>query len=625
MCGISGYWDITKEFNKEKLKNIVHIMNEQIRHRGPDEEGMYQKNSFCMGMRRLSIIDLQGGSQPVFNEDHSIVVVYNGEIYNYKRIRKELIERGHIFATNADTEVITHAFEEYGTKSFDMFDGMFSFALFEVKNNILYLVRDRMGEKPLYYSVANNYVIFGSELKCLISTGRIEKKINVRALNQFLQLTYIPSPLTIYENVFKLRPGHFLEISADGDIKDMEYWDIPIHESGNLRYVDAVKHLQKMLEMSVKERMISDVPLGAFLSGGVDSASIVSIMSRVGVSPPETFTIGFNLKEYDERKYAKRAAQFNNAIYYEKVIAYDSFPLAMHTIMEYMDEPFADSSELPTFLLSAFTKEKVTVALTGDAGDELFAGYNKYLVNYYGRLYRKIPDGIKNGVVLPLLDRCDSMCSLVRKVRKVIENAGKDCRERHKALMHMGVKQGDLELLMTNSYMDIGSLDFIDKYFEKYSTATEIQKELYTDLKVVLEGDMLVKVDRMSMIHSLETRIPLLAKDIVEFAMSLPDEYKIRKRQRKRILKDAVRPLLPKGFDKHPKSGFEVPIAEWMRNEMKDELERLLSKERIERQGIFNFEYIEKIKEEHFKNIRNRRDELWVLYVFEKWCEKENI
>ena len=196
MCGISGYWDITEEFNKEKLENIVHIMNEQIRHRGPDEEGMYQKNSFCMGMRRLSIIDLQGGSQPVFNEDHSIAVVYNGEIYNYKRIRKELIERGHIFATNADTEVITHAFEEYGTKSFDMFDGMFSFALFEVKNNILYLVRDRMGEKPLYYSVANNYVIFGSELKCLISTGRIEKKINIRALNQFLQLTYIPSPLT---------------------------------------------------------------------------------------------------------------------------------------------------------------------------------------------------------------------------------------------------------------------------------------------------------------------------------------------------------------------------------------------------------------------------------------------
>lgn len=625
MCGISGYWDIEKKLNKEKLKSTVQTMNECIKYRGPDEEGIYQKDSFCMGMRRLSIIDLKSGSQPVFNEDHSIAVVYNGEIYNYKKLRKELIEKGHTFVTNTDTEVITHAFEEYGTKSFDMFDGMFAFALYEVEKNVLYLVRDRMGEKPLYYSATENYIIFGSELKCLLSTGRIEKKISTRALNQFLQLTYIPAPLSIYENIFKLRPGHFIRFSENGDKEDTEYWDIPVCQLTNWQYKDAVKQLQKILEASVKQRMISDVPLGAFLSGGVDSASIVGLMSRAADNPIETFTIGFSVKGYDERKRAKKAAQYNNTIHHEKVIEYENFPVAMQTIMEHMDEPFADASELSTFLLSGFTKKRVTVVLTGDAGDELFAGYNKYLADYYGKLYRKIPKVVKNRVINPLLGKCDSMQSLVRKAGKVIENAEKNPKERHKALMHMGIKEDDMVQLMTTSYVDAGSLDFIDKYYEKHRTATELQKTLYTDIKVVLEGDMLVKVDRMSMLHSLETRIPLLAKDIVEFAMSLPDEYKLRRKKRKRILKDAMRPLMPKRFDKHPKSGFEIPIGEWMRNEMRDELERLLSRGRIEKQGIFNFEYIERIMEEHFKNEKNRRDELWVLYIFEKWCEKENI
>lgn len=625
MCGISGYWDFKGKVDDRKQRNTVQEMIRQIRYRGPDEEGIYQRGGLCMGMRRLCIIDIQGGAQPVYNEDRSIAVVYNGEIYNFRKLRKQLKEKGHVFYTGTDTEVIVHAFEEYGTGSFDLFDGMYAFALYDVRNSRLYLVRDRMGEKPLYYAASDDFLLFGSELKCLMSAGLTGKQIHTRALNQFLQLTYIPAPLTIYEHVWKLRAGHFLEISANGTVRDIEYWDIPVTKPVHISYSQAVKKLRKLTSVSVKQRMVSDVPLGAFLSGGVDSASIAGLMSRAASGPVRTFTIGFGKKSYDERDRARQAAQYSRTVHHEKVICYDHFPAAMQAVLESMDEPFADSSQLPVFLLSRFAKEEVTAAVTGDAGDELFAGYNKYLMAYYGKWYRKIPKRIRNGVIRPLVKKSGSMGSLARKVSKVVLHADQKPCSCHRSLMHMGVKEDEIRKLLTVPFYDSESLDFIDQYYEKHPQATQLQKELYTDLKVVLEGDMLVKTDRMSMLNSLETRIPLLSKDVITFAMNLPDEYKLRGRQRKRILKDAMRPFLPKGFEKKPKHGFEIPVAEWMRCEMKEELERLLEKKRIEEQGYFRSAYVEQIMKEHFEGKRNRRDELWVLYVFEKWCEKEGF
>lgn len=625
MCGINGFIDVGHGFSRDRLYNIVHTMNEQIIYRGPDEEGIYKEDNLCMGMRRLSIIDLKRGSQPIYNEDRTLVVVFNGEIYNFKTLKNELTSLGHIFKTESDTEIIVHAFEQYGTGSFNMLDGMYAFALRDIKNDKVYLVRDRMGEKPLYYAGTEEHFIFGSEMKSLISTGLIKKKISIRALNQYLQLTYIPAPLTIYEGVFKVRAGHYLEIYSNGEIKDCEYWDIPI-SSKCISYNNAVNDLRKLMVASVKDRMISDVPLGAFLSGGIDSASIVGLMKRANeAGVPQTFTMGSDYKGYDERERAREVVRMHKTEHRERVIDYDSFPKVMDVIIDHMDEPFADSSMIPTYILSKFVKENVTVALTGDAGDELFAGYNKYLIVHYGRIYQNFPRWFRGGIIKPFAERYGGRNRFMRKVKKTVDNADKEPRHRHKALMHMGIKEDEICNLLKESYVDKGSLDFIDLLYDKHPEATDLQKALYTDLKTVLEGDMLVKVDRMSMLNSLETRVPMLSKDIVEFAMSLPDEYKLNGRTRKRVLKDAMRPLLPKRFDRHPKKGFEIPVEKWLRHDMRKDVERIFSREAIEQQGIFNYDYINRIMREHFSKKTNRRDELWVLYVFEKWYEKEMV
>ena len=623
MCGINGYLDYTNRIQEAALRDIVHGMNERIIHRGPDDEGIYYSHNLCMGMRRLSIIDLKSGHQPIYNEDRSLAIVFNGEIYNFLELKNDLKTKGHTFYTNADTEVIVHLFEEYGTNAFDMLDGMFAFALHDKKDNSIYLVRDRMGEKPLYYSSSKDFFIFGSELKSLMGLNLVEQKLDKRALNQFVQLTYIPAPLSIYENVFKLEPGHFIKVLPNGTIENYEYWDIPVKTDLELNYKDAVNKLRELIFHSVSNKMISDVPLGAFLSGGVDSASIVGTMQKVGNEPVKTFTIGSNVKEYDERERARSIAQHFNTDHHEKVVDYNEFPKVMYEIVAHMDEPFADSSAIPTYVLSNCVSKDVKVALTGDAGDELFAGYNKYLASYYCRKISKFPDGLTKLLmkITGLIFGNDG--ELTRKVCKVLLNAKKSPCERHLALMHMGVKEEEIISLMTDEYYDSDSLNFIEQYFNKNKGVSELQRELYTDLKVVLEGDMLVKVDRMSMLNSLETRTALLSKDIIEFSMSLPDDYKLRGKTRKRILKDAMGGFLPAGYTKGKKKGFEVPVSNWLKEEMRDDLENLLSEERIISQGIFNYKYINKLKQEHFSGIKNRRDELWTLYVFEKWYEKE--
>jgi asparagine synthase (glutamine-hydrolysing) len=598
-------------------------MTDAIRYRGPDEEGIYQNDSLCMGMRRLSIIDLQGGSQPIYNEDGSVAVVYNGEIYNFKEIRSDLEEKGHCFSTNADTEVIVHAYEEYHTDAFGLFDGMFAIALYDSNTDELYLARDRMGEKPLYYYVTNTELIFGSELKCILSANVIEKSINKRALNQYMQLTYIPAPLTIFDNVFKIEAGHFISFSTKGQERDVAYWDIPIQFNEGLSYKDAVKRIERILNNAVSSRMVSDVPIGAFLSGGLDSASVVGTMCRHSKNQVNTFTIGSNEKGYDERKPARKIAMIHGTKHHEKIVDYGMFPKTFDVIIKNMDEPFADSSAIPTFILSEYIKNYVSVALTGDAGDELFAGYNKYLAEYYSFRYRNMPKVLRN--MIRKFSSCRILCNsnLSRMMKKVILNADKSREDRHVSLMCMGVKESDIEAVMSEAYHDKDSLAFIRDYYNRHSSATPLQKALYTDLKVVLEGDMLVKVDRMSMLNSVETRIPLLSKEMIEFSMSLPDTYKMMGKKRKRILKDATKKELPLLYTKMKKRGFEIPISKWLKEDMRDEVDRVLNARAIEKQGIFNPEYVNKIKAEHFNGKENRRDELWTLFVFEKWFEKE--
>lgn len=624
MCGINGIVCFSTKKKQTELESIIHEMNEKIKYRGPNHEGVYAEDGIALGMRRLSIQDLITGQQPIFNEDHSVLVVFNGEIYNFQELRDQLKKVGHLFHTTTDTEVIVHAYEEYGMDFLDKLDGMFAFAIFDKIRNHIVLARDRMGEKPCYYYQDEGFFLFGSELKSLMSTGLIAKEINKTALCQYLQLTYIPAPLSIFSNVYKLEPGHCLIIDLKGSVINQTYWN-PKPDKNNhvaMDYEEAKVELQKIIMQSVKERMVSDVPIGAFLSGGIDSSSIVGVMSALLDQPLDTFTIGFTEKEYDERDRAKAIAEFNHTRHHEYVLNYEEAIPILDEILSHMDEPFADSSVLPTYFVSRFASEHVKVVLTGDAGDELFAGYSKYLIEYYAKRYKKVPKWIRKGVFEPIVYHMRDDKTITRKLKKVIENAEKDIFEQRKNLMCLGFKDFEMKELLEEEFSDKHALDFIRNIYETPEQAEEMEKTQYTDLKVVLEGDMLAKVDRMSMLNSLETRTPLLSRKIVEFAMNLPVDYKIKGKQLKRILKDAMKDKLPPEFDKYPKSGFGVPVDYWFRNQLKEELKDLLGREKIEQQRIFRYDYVEKIMKEHISGKRNRKSELWALYVFQRWYEQ---
>lgn len=623
MCGINGFYDFNKKYDKEECRNLIHRMNEKILYRGPDHEGIYQYQNLTMGMRRLSILDLDSGNQPIYNEFKDLAIVFNGEIYNFRSLRQKLEKSGHRFYTNTDTEVIIHAYEEYGCGFLEQLDGMFAISIYNTKTKELLIARDRMGEKPLYYYKDNDYFLFGSELKSLISTNIIKKQISRRALNQYLQLTYIPAPLTIYENVFKLLPGHYLTITADGNIKDTVYWNLKnISLNNSITYREAQDNLSKLVTKSIKNCMVSDVPVGSFLSGGIDSGTIVGIMSKLSERPIDTFTIGFHEKQYDERLNAKKTSDLNKTNHHEYVLEYKEVLNSINTILKNMDEPFADPSILPTYFISKFARNYVKVVLTGDAGDELFLGYSKYLINYYSKIYHFFPKWMRyifKSIVMNLPDKS----STTRKLRKVLKNADKNIFDQHKSLMCLGFKEPELKKLLKKSLWDSESLQFISQKYNELKDFPDYAKMQYTDLAIVLEGDMLAKVDRMSMINSLETRTPLLSKEIVEFAFSLPYKFKIKGTNKKRIMKSTFKTLLPEKLEKKRKTGFDIPLDCWFRNELKSLIEELLNKDEIIHQGIFNENYITQILEEHNTGKVNRMYEIWTLIVFQKWYMEE--
>lgn len=623
MCGICGFASFKNKYLGELRHDIVHSMNNTIIHRGPDSEGIYDGEWLTMGMRRLSIIDLNTGSQPIYSNSGSVILVFNGEIYNYIELKKELEKQGYSFYTNSDTEVAANLFEEYGPESFKMLDGMFAMAIYDKRHRMLYLVRDRMGEKPLYYYADKEKLLFGSELKCLRATGMIPTDLNLPALNFFFQYTYIPAPLCIYKDVYKLLPGHYMKISESGEAADECFWKLEKNNDyASLSYEEAKEELFRRVSESVKTRMRSDVPVGAFLSGGLDSGTIVALMAKNSRTPINTYTIGLKT-EQDESHRAKRMAEHVGTNHTNFVLDYRDSISVVSDIVEHMDEPFADSSCIPEYLVSKLASAHVKVVLTGDAGDEILLGYNKYLINYYADRYLKIPRLFRKGLIEPLIGKLPDKSYFSMKVGKVINSAGEDVFQRRNRMMQLGFKNDESIKLFCDGYFDISGQRLIAEMYDK-AQGNDIAKTQFVDLHVVLEGDMLAKVDRMSMLNSLETRTPLLANDLVEFAYSLPDGYKLSGRITKRIMKDTFKDLFPEGYEKLPKGGFGAPVDEWFRNEMRAELLDLTSEARIRRQGMFEYDYLNGIVKEHLTGKVNRKVELWSMYVFQKWCETVN-
>jgi len=564
----------------------------------------------------------------MFDAKGEISIVFNGEIYNFLTIKEELKTLGVIFKTNSDTEVILEGYLAWGLEDcLKRLEGMYAFSIWDNQKKKLFVVRDKFGEKPLYYTQDENGVYFASELKAIVPFI-YKTKISKKALNLFFSLTYIPAPYTIYENVFKLEPGYFLEISDSG-VQEKQFYNLleQFEEADKHKiqsYEEAKKQLRDLLFESVRLRMVSDVPLGAFLSGGIDSSIVSAIMSNVSEKPVNTFSIGFKEKAYDESERAKLVAdhiQSNHHVYF---VDHNDLLGIVDETLSYFDEPFGDSSAIPSMIVAKKAREKVTVVLTGDCADELFGGYEKYLAKHYTDKYNAYPKIARKAFesFVKLIPHANATNHTLRKMKKVITSASLQPDEQYKQLCSLGYNvEEKSKLLKPNFAEDVSQ--HITKYFNERS-GDELSKTFYSDVKLVLEGDMLTKVDRACMLNSLEARVPFLDSKIVEFSARLPHEFKILVTDKKKILKETFADLLPEEALTFSKKGFGIPIRIWFQKELKEELLSLLSEDFLICQNIFNISYVNKIVEEHMSNKENHSSKLWQLFVFQKWY-KNNI
>ena len=635
MCGICGKIDFT---GKTVSENLLRSMTDSFAYRGPDDEGFFFDGPVGLGHRRLSIIDLSpAGRQPMSNEDESLWLVFNGEIYDFAQTRKDLLSKGHALKSHTDTETVLHLYEDEGMDCLKRLNGMFAFALWDARLRRLWLARDRLGKKPLLYYWDGKRLIFASEIKAILRDPDVARQIDFEALDLYLTLNYIPAPWTIFKNIRKLPPGHTLLLER-GALSTQSFWDIDPsagEPEGSLPPPalpgDPCKdRLRELLEAAVSRRLIADVPLGAFLSGGVDSSIIVALMARHSTQPVKTFSIGYeDLPFFDETHYAREAARFNRTEHYEFKLGYKDILDAFPKVLDLLDEPFADSSAVPTYIVSRETRRHVTVALSGDGGDELFAGYRMYLGESWAKPYARIPSALRERVIAPLAEklpegRDQPSLELIRRVKKFLRGMSLSFPERFcrwREIFPFSTRQ---ELLRCSPERNV--------YLELIGQAVEDKKGLfpedginlmlYLDVKGLLPGDMLTKVDRMSMAHSLEVRVPFLDHTLVQYVFSLKGSTKLGAWKGKRILLETFKDLLPPLLHNRPKWGFEMPIGAWLKKELKFLVEEYLHETRIETQGILNPRIIRDMVLDHMSGRRDTSWQLWNLIVFEHWYEK---
>ncbi len=619
MCGIAGYWG-------EGNEKILDKMIDSVSYRGPDDRGTLVRNNIGLGHRRLSIIDLSAaGHQPMSNESDTVHLVFNGEIYNYKDLKNELKEK-HNFKGNSDTEVIIYLYEEYGEEVFSKLAGMFTIALLDEKKNKLYLARDRMGKKPLYWYKYEGLFLFGSELKVLMNHPNFKREIDINSLNKYLSYEYIPTPHSIFKNTYKLEPGSYL--TYDGiNIDKKNFWQ-PTFLPKETSLDNAKTELNHSLLRSIEKRLISDVPIGVFLSGGIDSSTVAYYATRVSKSKVKTFSIGFKEKSFDESEYAKEVANYLGTEHYEKILSVKDGLEIIKEIGNNLDEPIADASIIPTFLLSKFTREHVTVALGGDGGDELFFGYDTFLAHKLAKIYEFIPAVLRKKIIEPAINNLPtsfSNISLDFKLKKFTSGfeGNQDYRNErwlgafsHKDKSKLFLKNIWQKVKKENEYEDVDRYIKGSNFKDYYDELALLNQRLY------MMDQVLVKVDRASMLNSLEVRAPFLDTAIVDLANHLPSDMKLHGLERKYILKELMKDKLPRDIVYRNKKGFGMPIAEWLRGDLKKDILALLNKEIISKMDLFNYDYIENLLAEHFSGKRDNRKQIWTLFVFSMWWQR---
>ena len=620
MCGICGA--VAQDKGRRIDETVLRRMCDLIRHRGPDDEGFYLDEFAALGMRRLSIIDLVTGNQPVSNEHKTIWVVFNGEIYNFRELHAKLVDRGHVFATKSDTEVIVHAYEEYGDRCVEHFNGMFAFALWDTHRRRLLIARDHLGIKPLYYWADRGQIVFGSELKTVIAHPAVPREVDLAAIDQFLTLEYIPAPRTIFKNIHKLLPGHRL-IFEEGNPRVENYWDVPFQKI-SADWETCKERLSALIDDAVRMQMVSDVPLGAFLSGGIDSSTIVSAMSRASDRPVKTFSIGFGDRTYNELPYARAVAEKYSTEHHEEFLDPDISDLA-EELLQYLDEPFGDFSIFPTYLVSMVARRHVKVVLSGDGGDELFGGYDTYVAQDMERYYRWLPAPVRQRFIPALMSRVPPQPAkkgLINKTKRFVEGAALSSALQHtRWMMFLNPTEKDrLYSAELSSSLDGDSPEAVMReYFLQVKQQHPLTQQQYVDIKTYLVDDILTKVDRMSMAVSLEARVPLLDYRIVEFAVNLPPEMKLHRGQTKRILRQAMAERLPSQVLNKPKQGFSIPLKHWLRGPLKPMMTDLLSATSVRRRGYFNPGEVTRLVQEHLDQRANHSHRLWALMVLELW------
>ncbi len=618
MCGIAG---VVSSNRAERIEEAtIHRMCEAIVYRGPDDEGILAKQNTGLGMRRLSIIDLAGGRQPVFNEDRSVWVVFNGEIYNFPQLRLELVASGHRFSTNTDTEVIVHLYEEMGPECVQKLRGMFAFALWDERRQCLLLARDRLGKKPLHYALQQGKLYFASEIKSILAVAPELAEVNRAALLQYMYFGYIPDPATAFARIHKLSAGHLLEFEG-GELRIRKYWDLPEYGTYHPKNEEeCLEELEERLAEAVKIRLISDVPLGALLSGGIDSSTVVALMARASSNPVKTFAIGFKRSDFDESKYARIVAQKFATDHHELILEPDVVG-TVHKLTRSQEEPFADSSMLPTYFVSCMARRQVTVALSGDGGDELFAGYERYGIQQKREAYAKIPEGLSRfyrKVLFPLVPKGT-------RGRQLTYNLSLPWRERYADEMSfIPAFEREMPLLSPEfraTIADSGDPQgLLLNYFEHAPARDPVSQMLYVDTKTYLVGDILTKVDRMSMLTSLEVRAPILDHLFVEWVTRLGPEWKMRGGKQKYIFRKlAERVGVPKEVLYRRKQGFALPLVHWMRHELKDLIMTVLLESRTLQRGYFDSRGVCRLLDEHFSGRRNHSGPIWRLLIFELW------
>jgi asparagine synthase (glutamine-hydrolysing) len=619
MCGIAGFISKTND-RVEGRAALLDTMCRSIEYRGPDEQGTAIEGRAALGMRRLSIIDLATGRQPIYNSDGTKLIVFNGEIYNYRELKKDLEALGHKFRTNSDTETIIHAYDEFGADCLRHLRGMFAFAIWDSKDQSLFLARDRVGKKPLVYTVTpDGEFVFGSEIKVLLAHGGVERDIDHGALDAYLTFGYVPEELCIFKGIRKLEPGYFL-IFKNGEIRTDKYWDFDYSEETLDGSEDEIAaDLLAKIRESVRIRLISEVPLGAFLSGGVDSSAVVGLMSQIMDQPVKTFSIGFNEDSFDELKYARLASRHFKTDHHEFLLTPD-FVDIVDDLVWHFDEPFADSSALPTFMVSKLARKYVTVVLSGDGGDELFGGYTRYVIDRDRSGLERLPQGIRRKLLRPLSEALPHGAL----GKNYLFNISLDAAGRYiDSISHFnGPRKRKLYSNEIRTKMN-GSFERGEKLFRQIagSVASDegIENLLYLDSKTYLPGDILTKVDRMSMANSLEARCPLLDHDLIEYVTRIPSAMKLNGRETKYIFKKAIRDIVPPEILHREKQGFGVPINEWINLQLKDRIMSDLSDVRSVSRGYFDTKYINVLLDEHHRGRRDHSHALWTLWMLELW------